>query len=371
MLYLFNSAIRPLYTRNVLNTLFLPVGCTNEYRYRYTGQPCHVPPALFATLPQLKKGLECAIVFIDRFNNGGYVYHPIRLGKYESYRVENERVFFKVRLGDFIYPRDVQASSRALFDALGPSGIPRLQGADPANMDDGYYAISNDTVFGVAQNFHSGGFAWDGAVEELSTKQAFQTTADETPLFLKFDLRKRGKKDSLTPKSKTGGVFELDKDAHYDAVFTYRFPRQRTNVNARAQFRVVHGENLRLLGSEVVNIEGVENSIELPIVSKKYADDAAGTISVQPLRETGQPALITPEKAVEYHLSPSFFLKSQMVFAVLALAVASTLLGLDWGKIAPATPIAIAQALWPKVLLGFLNTGLLFWLFWLVGKKVL
>ncbi len=34
MIYLFNSAFRALYRANVLNTLFLPEGYTNEYRYR-------------------------------------------------------------------------------------------------------------------------------------------------------------------------------------------------------------------------------------------------------------------------------------------------------------------------------------------------
>jgi hypothetical protein len=33
MIYIFNSGSRPIYQENILSTLFLPYGWTNEYRY--------------------------------------------------------------------------------------------------------------------------------------------------------------------------------------------------------------------------------------------------------------------------------------------------------------------------------------------------
>ena len=51
MLYVFNSAYRPLYTKNILNTLFLPYDWTNEYRYRHGQDSSNVGPETYAALP--------------------------------------------------------------------------------------------------------------------------------------------------------------------------------------------------------------------------------------------------------------------------------------------------------------------------------
>jgi hypothetical protein len=47
MIYIFNSAYRPLYATNVLVTLFLPNSYINQYRYRHE---IHVDPILFKKL---------------------------------------------------------------------------------------------------------------------------------------------------------------------------------------------------------------------------------------------------------------------------------------------------------------------------------
>src|SRR5580704_7955048 len=118
MLYLFNSAFRPLYLKNVLNTLCLPAGCTNEYRYRHAGEPRYVAPGLYSSLPKLKVGTECVVIFIDRFAEGGYSYHPLRLADYVLYRDENEYIHFRIRLGQFIYAKNSADFEQTLLQDL-------------------------------------------------------------------------------------------------------------------------------------------------------------------------------------------------------------------------------------------------------------
>src|ERR1700692_619398 len=126
MLYLFNSAFRPLYLKNVLNTLYLPAGRTKEYRSKYAGEPRYIAPSLYSALPDLKPETECTVIFIDRFAAGGYSYHPIRLASYVLNRDENEYIHFRVRLSRFIYPRNLDAFKKDLLQELGPLGVPSI-----------------------------------------------------------------------------------------------------------------------------------------------------------------------------------------------------------------------------------------------------
>ena len=66
MLYLFNSAFRSLYLTNVMNTLFLPAGYTNEYRYRRKPDS-QIAPGLMEYLGQHKRAEAC-VVFVICFS---------------------------------------------------------------------------------------------------------------------------------------------------------------------------------------------------------------------------------------------------------------------------------------------------------------
>jgi hypothetical protein len=108
MIYLFNSAYRPRYVRNVLNTLYLPENCANEYRYRFTGDRPNISAGFYSGLGNLKSGNECVVMFIDRYAEGGYEYHPLRKAKFLGYRVQADYVYFTVQLLDFIYPQNLK-----------------------------------------------------------------------------------------------------------------------------------------------------------------------------------------------------------------------------------------------------------------------
>ena len=189
MLYLFNSGYRPLYVKNVLNTLFLPSGYTNEYRYRYKGDPRHVPPAMYAQLATLEEDTKCAVCFIDRFAVPGYSYHPLRRGTYVSRREESEYVYIRVRLGDFVYPRNLNTFRQHIAQTLGTAGLPILTGSDPEGTNDGAYVIVGEDILGQTDDYLSGDGAWTTAVENLSETRALATTADQSPVFVRADIR--------------------------------------------------------------------------------------------------------------------------------------------------------------------------------------
>jgi hypothetical protein len=147
VLYLFNSAYRPLYLKNVLNTLGFPQDCVNEYRYKHSGESRQIAPTLYSALSSIKSAEECVIIYIDRFSEDGYVYYPLRRAGFVMYRDVNEYVHFRVRLGPFIYPRDLAAFNRDLKQELTSQGLPTLTGGDPRNTRDGNYVIRSASIF--------------------------------------------------------------------------------------------------------------------------------------------------------------------------------------------------------------------------------
>jgi len=372
MLYFFNSAYRPLYTRNVLNTLFLPRGCTNEYRYKHTGDPRYIPASLFAGLQALPAQSDCVIIFIDRFGPNGYTFHPLRFGKYVLNRDVNQYIHFRVSLDQFVYPRERDSFNRSLVQALGPFGLPSLTGGDPRNTHDGYYAIQSETVFGNNDEFQTGEIAWNSAVEALSQTTAFATNNEQSPLFLRLEIQTR-KRKILTPVLRQGAAqFDLTRDEAIDGVLTYRFPRQLVDQNSRGKVEIKFGDNLRPLSNPSILVDSHANSLTLPFVSKRYVEDTAGSIEVSSEAKAGEPELLVANSSIQYRLSEPSTFWLQIAVALIALAIVGALLVVDFSKLPqPSTFSAIFHATWRKAALALLQAACLYWLFRLVGKKVL
>jgi hypothetical protein len=370
MLYLFNSAYRPLYAANALNTLYLPTGYTNEYRYRHTGEPRYVSPAVFEAMPRFKAGKECVIVFVDRYSGNGYIYYPFRFGKYVTFRNVNEYTHLTIELGDFVYPRDLAASNQHLIQAIGTKGLPRLTDNDPDNRRDGNYVIDGDSIFGHAADFIRGEEAWNANVDAFSGTRMLRTDETQSPIFLRVDIQRNRKR--LNPKLKNdSSVFSLAKKTPYDLVFTYRYPRQRIDATAVAEILVETGDNLILLGSSRLRVNTHANSVVVPFSSKKYPEETVGVVKVSPMTPGGPPSLMLTQSDVRYKFSEPAFFVVQIWCALLLYSLFTALLGVDFSKLDPITVKAVLAAAWPKALLGLPQAIALFWLFWLVGKKVL
>jgi len=385
MIYLFNSAYRALYTRNVLNTLFIPSGGTNEYRYRARGATTHIAADSYDYFINAASNEPVAITFIDRFGDTGYTYHPLRIGRLVRCREEQDRLFFRVSLEKFVYPRDIERFNQVIIRSLGPKGLPCLKENDPYKTDDGYYAIKAGSLFTTTNDFHCGEDAWEHAVEQLCKTQAFTETdatnivgreQDATPkefVFVRCDICGQStQKQGVIPKlRKDWAVFDLLRGARYEFLLSYRYPAQLENTSHTAMVEAKFGENLRALGSTGINIDSYSNSVPLPFATKRHLEDNEDGVSFEFTSNRSTFNLIGPDARLLFRFRESKSFWIILVILLLIFTTLSVVIGVDLTKISPLTITNVVKALWVKALAGFFQAAVLFFLFKLMGKKFL
>ena len=379
MIYLFNSAIRPKYVRNVLNTLYLPQGCSNEYRYRHDESEPSVSAALMSKLESRLTDTDCIFIFIDRYGDKGYVYHPLRRAKLLGFRVAEGRLYAKVELATFIYPRDLPQLQRSLIGQLESGGLARLTQNDPENTNDGYYIMESDDIFGKRGEFYEGDGAWKVAVDNLAKTRSFAATEGQYSVFIKAIFNNRGTDDNsfLMPKPRHGNpAFTFIKDKSYELVLTYRFPKQAEDNTAQVSLDLTMGDILRPLASTSFAIDSLSNSIVIPFSSKRNAEDNSGGIALRQSTmsragEVSKCEVLLPDASIEYVLEDGTSFWVLVVLLLLTYSVASGFLGADLSKLHPFTWLGMVKELWPKFIIGIIQALSLFCLFRTIGKKVL
>jgi hypothetical protein len=320
VLYLFNSAYRTRYLINVLNTLYLPNGSTNEYRYRYrpgTGPDEHVNvnPEDVGRLRSLPGLTPVTIVFVDRFHEGGYYYHPLRQGTFAYEHEEGDRMFFRARLGDYIYPRDSDAFNQMFSERLASHGIPHLSGRDPWTSDDGWYVVPADDVFSRRGDYHCGEDAWETCVDQLSRCRAFDRhepanrpagkpgakqgthrtaiprATDETGLrefvFARGSLKNASGKPVPCGLESQDSVFTLVRSGRYELDLSYRYSAQASDTGSRATVTYRSGDRLVPLGDQAAAIDSQANTLRYLFTTKKYLEQRSDSITCD--FESGQP----------------------------------------------------------------------------------
>jgi len=371
MIYLFNSAFRPRYVRNVLNTLYLPEHCTNEYRYRFTGDKPSISAGFYSGLESLQSGIECIMTFIDRYAEGGYTYHPLRKARFLGYRVVADYVYLKVELLDFIYPQNPLRFKENLIAQLQDKGMPRLTEGNPEYQHDGYYAIESDSIFGRFEDFKTKDDAWTNAVTALSSTKALRTDDNQWPIFLKVGIQSRKDTVSLTPTIQNQtALFQLTKDEVFELVLTYRFPQQRVDNTAQCRVDIKLGENIRALGGSSLTVDSASNSAIISLTTRRYAEDNRGNIELAGPSQT-KPLILIPDAPIEYLLEEGTGFWVQIIVALALYAIAGALIGVDFSKLSPFSWLALVKAALPRIGLAAIQAGGLFWLFKRIGKKVL
>jgi hypothetical protein len=385
MIYLFNSAYRRLYIRNVLNTLFLPPGSTNEYRYRVQGDGAiHIAPDSYNELRNTQVDHPIVIIFIDRFSTSGYSYHPLRIGKFVQTREEGDRLFFRVRLYDYIYPRDKQVFNTRIVDTLGPLGLPKLTNNDPSNTNDGYYAIKAGSIFSEDAHFVRGDDAWVSIIDQLCNTAAFSRAAELRRLlpgdegkeahefiFAKCSVIAKGTDDTeLSPRLQNNeSVFNIVRGRQHKLRLTYRYPTQLEDTMSEATIEAEFGENLRPTGGTRVSVNSYSNSVDLPFTTKRVIEDYEDGIRFQFKPTNENRALIAPDTRLLVHIGESRLFWPQVIVGLLLFTVLGTIVGADFSDISPLTFCTVTQVLWPKFLASFFQALALLWLFRLVGTK--
>ncbi|MEX1143566.1 MAG: hypothetical protein WEC16_01905 [Anaerolineales bacterium] len=252
MLYLFNSGFRENYQRNILNTIFFPSGWKNEYSYRTVGeQYVNVNPDDVKSLLNLESGTPTVIIFIDRFAEGGYQFHPVRLGTLGLVTEEANRIYFQVRLERLIYPANKTKFNMALHEELDAIGLPKLTNNDPAELNDGYYALQGQSLFNAVGDFHYDGNAFPVLSNELNASQSFRvlSKAEEggprETVFARAIILKRGNEIVVPKEVRNQHIFEIENNATHSLRISYIYPAQDIDRNRTAQIRVDFGENLQ------------------------------------------------------------------------------------------------------------------------------
>jgi hypothetical protein len=305
------------------------------------------------------------VSYIDRFAADGYAYHPLRQGQLIGHRTELDYLYLTIQLEDYISPRDPAKFREALLEQIGALGLAALTDQNPENPHDGYYAITSDSIFGQGENFQFGDEAWGVTVDRLSRTRALRTDEEQAPVFVQTSIRDGKNHTAQRATVRNGvGVFSLKKDARYDLVLTYRFPKQRLDHSFECGANLKLGDNLKALSDTRVVIDSYSNSITIPVTSKRYTEDNIGHIAIEPGSGGSGAFILLPDAAFEYALGESRTFWLQLILALLLYAAAGALIGVEhfasitWGRVLPKAGLAFLQAL------------SIFWMLRFMGKKV-
>lgn len=372
MWYIFNSGFRSLYLENALRTLFLPPGATNEYRYKFRGNRNQVAAGTHERIKKAKQGEPIAVSFIDRYSTAGYAYHPLRLATLVKVWEEDDYLYIRARLGEFVAPNDPAAFSGRMLKELGREGIAQLKGGNPDDPDDGYYVVSHDSLFETKTDFQWGTSAWSATVERLDQTKVLGSTESDAVVFARAEVIGPSRDKSLTAKleGKSVGVFRMTQGKLYKLRVAYRFPIQKKQRDAAATMELQSTANVRVLGSTTRAVNGYADRFEILLVSSRYLEDALGSLSARFTSASSSQRLFAPNGAdvlVKVREPASYWFKLAVI--VLIFGIAGAVVGIPPDKLPTSDWRGLPVWVWLKGTLAVIQAGMLVLMFRLIGKK--
>lgn len=372
MIYVFNSAYRPLYTGNMLATLFLPVGWVNEYRYRL-GQ--NIDERIEN---QLKPGTDVAVVFVDRWGEGGYMYHPVRLGELQAIERDSDQVFVKVQMGNFVYPKDISAFQSSFRNTLGAENIPHLTNGNPENEQDGNYVAIAESLFPETADCLRYDEALVASTNALSSMKAFKSSGGRQYVFANIRLYKHGSpKDLVTPDMKGDSAFyKLKRNQQYDLKITYRYPIQKTDQSQTAHLMVELDETAKAISAQEISIDSLSNSTVFTFATKKHPQENEGCINfsyrADPTGQTqGDKKIFGPDRTLAFRIVETNKFWVMSILAILTYMLCNLIIGINMPEDVKFTLGNLWEYAHLKILLTIVQTGALLLLFSIFGRKIL
>lgn len=315
MIVLFNTAFRIGYLRNVLRTIFLPVGAPNRYRYS-VGEHLHVSPQTTIHLKG-RIGETILVCFGDRFAPGGYRFIPIRKAILEKVEESGGRIYLSVRMAGHISSSSVVDFTKRVYeiDSRLGLGMLRLTGDDPQNSQDGRYVVELPT--GDFEEFlEENEFSWSASVRELSQARAFQEQ-DRKFVFAKTDLVVDGLRRSYNA---SGGRerFVVERDADARLMVSYIFPAQNVDAAASAKLEVLTPPGMQLLGPSEHYLDMPENQIDIPFAFENESRKRYFTLDLKFAAVSDGDNVVGPEEAVAFEVHETGW---RLVIALVCVAV--------------------------------------------------
>lgn len=367
MIYLFNSGIRGQYLANVLNTLFLPNGSINEYRYNFEGKVVHVPTG-FREYLSTQINSPVVITFIDRYHSGGYFFHPLRKGHFLSYREDGDRLYIRVSLSRFVYPQNLDAYNSNLVTLLGPKGLARLTNNNTEEVDDGFYALYGNDLFQSEKDFYWDNKAWPRIVDDLATCKVFNDSEKEV-LFLKSEIKDEFDEDLIPDISSEQSEFKIIRKKSYKLTLTYKYPAQRANNKAQNEFKIIFQDPIKPKNT-TIKVDATSNSNELIFQSLKYPEEETGTISFDFPKIEGNKELFHHNKEINMRIVEEKTFWWQIIALVTLYVAFGALIGSDLTGVNTVKDL-LSKLSWLKVGFGVLQTIVVVLLLRLMGKKIL
>lgn len=379
MLYLFNSGYRPKYVKNVLNTLFLPKEGTNDYRYRYRESNNSAPninPADLEELESLERGTPAVVIFADRFGDEGYRYYPLRRATTVLQDKHNDYLFFRVNLGEFIYPIDIDSFQNNITSYLHPHGILSLTEEEPKNPNDGWYAVTGKNIFAQKDNFYTGSSAWSECVESIKYCKSFNSDFHSSGgdnrsefIFIRCDIVNNSGNNIAAELDGRRTVYSLTRGEEYELRLSYRYPSQDENTSRTASIDVNVGENLKSLSGSTVKIDSASNTPFYPFTTKKYVEENIDSISFRFYSKNDEVDVYGPDQKLQFKIKESTSFWVQLAAALLIFSISGVYIGADLSNVNSA--YSAITTLWDESLAGLVQAGMLFWVFRLVGRRII
>jgi hypothetical protein len=301
-----------LYVNNILNTLFLPAGSQNRYRFTCSSTQKNVDPQLPPCLTKLA-GRRCRkehvlLVFVDRYAHGGYEFRPLRSGRLTNISVEGDRLFCGVELDDYVVVHDFK---QWLTKEAAHKNYPHLIDADPDNTNDGYYVIHVSTKPKQLSITARGNLAWTQHVDALANTRRFQAPAGHTFFFFRADIpRRRGGGEPFKAKS---GSFRIPSNTKFELPLSYRWPFGAATI-PNAAFKVNHSESLKG-DSDSIQIANPGDTKLINYGTARYPQEDEMKIEL-----VGDPDhnLFRPDAPIRFQIG---FSHRQLVLAIIILCI--------------------------------------------------
>lgn len=349
MIYLFNSGFYERHRVNVLDTMFLPDGARNRYRY---GRE-HVPAGVWEGKDSLC-GKECTVVFLDREHRGAYEFVPIRRGRIFRATTANDLLVVDVALEGFIYPANLAAFQAAFMDAV-TDQMPALAGSGEPDSRDGFYIVRGDDL---SLCLEDGINAWANAVDDLASRPVFANDKKES-VFVRAELTKEDVR--MRPKSSSGpdgrwgrgvGIYTMNPGAQYGLSLTYRHPGHGSK-DAAHPIAIFATDNVKWGDNPELMVSAPGDVVEYRFTPDSETRHAAASLGLQDESESVR--LPTARIHATVRRSIGFVLVTVFVLLVYAIA--------DVASAAPhITSAVVAASIFKTFALGAM--------FWLFNKKV-
>jgi hypothetical protein len=364
MLYLFNSSYDPLYQRNLLNTLFLPYGATNEYRYTMSDNRTNIQP----TIPEISsnlKGEDITISFIDRCAtspNGtpSYKYYPIRRARFIRGMKDNDRYYILLQLLEYIFPAEVQTTSDSIANSL--QGVAKLTNGNPLEKNDGYYFLHANNIFGDLK-FEQGNSAWSKSVATIANSRLFTSTPNNRYIFARAEIHEY-ENENKTLNGKIGrnirAYSRISKQKTYSLAITYDFPFLIQNHVTDTYLKMEASDNIYTLSNQKVELNSHSNRTEFNFEPKSDCADKNSNFKPTFYSTTAGVQIVAPDANLPLSIKES---KSFWVQVILALLI--------FGLSSLFKDLFSNAALYWNIAFTILQTGSVAWLWLVTGKKIL